>query len=162
MTTGFEFNTVALSVSRDMLLDLGMVEPTPEEAAERHASAVAFYHERVAAWAVYEAARVQLAALTDPVSRALLDLHVPDDPEAPERCEGCDWSGYDGQPGAWPCRTVAAIAEHHGIAVPDAGLIDMGKPEPAPPEQQPWTGPFRIRDLFPQAFVNLDPMEFSR
>lgn len=43
-----EKNVIALSVSREFMLDMGLVEPTPEERAQRDAD-LAKYRERVAA-----------------------------------------------------------------------------------------------------------------
>ena len=55
----------------------------------------------------------------------MLDLHS----QQPNRygfgtCEGCDFSGYEGDPPDWPCRTVALIAERHGIDVSNFYLYE--------------------------------------
>ena len=100
---------------REILLDAGLVEPTDAEraAAER---ARAEYERRAAARAqVLAAAREQLAAITDPLARTVLDLHEEHDDGT---CLGDDIDGYDAERPDWPCRTTVAIAEHYGIELP--------------------------------------------
>lgn len=111
----FERNTIAFNVSREMAVDYGLVEPTPEESAQRAA--------RTAEWKRKDALRRQadvdmLAALRakdDPATDAMLDLHQSTGDSYPE-CHGDDFSGYDGERPEWPCRTVLALAKVHGVA----------------------------------------------
>jgi len=116
--------SIALPTSRELALEYGLVEPTPEErtAAERRAAEYArvgaAHDERMAAF------RQALAAVTDPVARVVLDLHS----EACSRdcleecgihfCGGCDFAGYDAESPDWPCRTVEAVAGVLGLTVP--------------------------------------------
>lgn len=75
--------------------------------------ALARYRQREAARAeALAAAREQLTAITDPVARAVLDLHAPDDFGD---CMGDDMEGYEAEAPTWPCRTVEAVAGHYGI-----------------------------------------------
>jgi hypothetical protein len=59
-----------------------------------------------------DAARQRLAALTDPLARAILDLHSEDERG---ECQGDDFDGYEAERPSWPCRTVEAVAEQNGI-----------------------------------------------
>jgi len=78
---------------------------TPQARAE--------YERRAAERAeILAAARERLAAITDPVARAVLDLHAPDDDGD---CMGDDMEGYEAEQPTWPCRTVEAVAGHYGI-----------------------------------------------
>jgi hypothetical protein len=61
------------------------------------------------------AAQHRLAQLADPLTRTILDLHSVD---KYGECGGCDFGGYEAEPPEWPCRTVTAVAEHHGIELP--------------------------------------------
>lgn len=113
---GLRKNAITIQVSRDMLVGLGMVEPTPEEKAEQDRRMV-----RYKAWESKHAA--QLAAMTraldergDRVTRLVLDLHSR---TARDECSGCDYSGYESEPPEWPCRTIEALAHAHGIPMPD-------------------------------------------
>lgn len=113
---GIEYVTVkkgpTVPVPRELLLDAGMVDPTPVELAERK--------RRTAEWrqraAEHEerraAARSALAAVTDPVARIVLDLHT-ENPHG--ECVGDDMDGYEAESPEWPCRTVEAVAAHYGI-----------------------------------------------
>lgn len=103
-----------IPVSRELLLDAGVIEPTPQERAEMDRQREETRRRQAEQEAVLETARRSLAALTDPLSRAVLDLHQED-----ERgyCEGEDLDGYDAEYPEWPCRTVEVVAAHHGIAL---------------------------------------------
>lgn len=57
-----------------------------------------------------QAAIDQLAAITDPVARLVLDLHGP--VGRTRQCDGCD-STEDYA--SWPCTTTETIAKHYGI-----------------------------------------------
>ena len=122
MSEMFRKNSIAIRLSREEAVGYGLVEPTPEEAAERAERSRLHDIKRAAAWEVYDAARPALDALTDPVARSVLDLHRSETVEHP-RCEGCDMNGYDAERPYWPCRTVQAVAHHHGIELPDPWLI---------------------------------------
>lgn len=74
-----------------------------------------YKRERKAQMESIAAARQKLDALTDPTARAVLDLHHDDDGV----CRGCDWDGFETEPPQWPCSTVRAVAEVHGINVPE-------------------------------------------
>jgi len=112
-------NQVAIRVSREMLVAMGEVEPTPEERAEMDKQAAESNARRRESWRIYDAARPALDAITDPVARAVLDLHSSETIEAP-RCDGCDIEGYECERPEWPCRTVQAVAGHYGIDLPSA------------------------------------------
>lgn len=103
-----------VQVSRDMALDMGLVQPTPAERAEQEAWRVEYAQRKQAATEALPVFVAQLAAVADPVARAVLDLHKA------ERgwCEGDDFGGYDGERPEWPCRTVEAVAAALGITVP--------------------------------------------
>lgn len=78
--------------------------------AERRAAAARVWRaEREAKLAI---ARERLAAIRDPLARAVLDLHAEDEYG---ECSGDDLDGYEAEPPDWPCRTVVKIAEHYGI-----------------------------------------------
>lgn len=47
----------------------------------------------------YEARELYLATL---LNSPVLELHWPNDRK---ECVGCDFSGYEGEPPSWPCRT---------------------------------------------------------
>ena len=114
----FKKNTIVMSVSREMALDAGIVEPRPEEKAEREESARKWRQKRAEARPGTVAYLAALDGITDQPSRIVLDLHSRGTSHYPE-CAGCDYSGYEGEPPEWPCRTVETIAAHHGIATPD-------------------------------------------
>jgi hypothetical protein len=103
-------------VSREVAIEAGVVEPTPEERAEMDREAAESQRREAEREAKLAAARDQLAAITDPLARATLDLHHED-----ERgdCEGCDFAGYECEPPEWPCRTTVLVARHYGIDLGD-------------------------------------------
>lgn len=103
-----------MQFSRDMALDYGLVEPTDEERREREAWRVEYAQRKQAATAALPVFVAQLAAVTDPVARAVLDLHKDEG----GWCVGCDGSDDYGEGSAWPCRTVEAVAVALGITVP--------------------------------------------
>lgn len=111
-------HSVAINLSREMALDFGLVEPTPEEAEKRAQEAREHRAKARASWEVYDAARPALEALTDPIARKVLDLHAADSIEGP-KCQGCDIDGYEAEQPEWPCATVELIADHYGIQLPD-------------------------------------------
>lgn len=101
-----------IPTSREVALDLGMVEPTEAERAEiesRAAAARAWRAERDVERAT---AREHLAEITDPLARTILDLHTENERG---ECTGDDMDGYETEYPEWPCRTVVAVAKHYGI-----------------------------------------------
>lgn len=96
-----------IHISREMLLDEGLVEPTAGEratreryAAEQDARIEAERRRRAEAFA-------RLADLDDRVARAVLELHRADERG---ECRGCDVAGYEAEQPDWPCRTVETVA----------------------------------------------------
>jgi hypothetical protein len=101
-------------VSRDTLLDHGLVEPTAAEQAKLDAWRVEYAQRKQAAteaWPVFVAA---LDAVTDLVARAVLDLHKADQ----QWCAGCEGWDNAGESPAWPCDTVETVAKALGIPIP--------------------------------------------
>lgn len=127
-TEGLRTNSIVFRVSREMLLAEGHVEPTPEEAAEMAAASRRHWEAATTSWAVYEAARPLLDAITDPVARAILHLHRSATIEAPT-CQGCDMDGSDAEQPGWPCRTVETIAGIYGIDLPPSWHL-WRRPDP--------------------------------
>ncbi|GAA4226025.1 hypothetical protein GCM10022254_09580 [Actinomadura meridiana] len=101
-----------LPVTRDALLEAGVIEPTPAERAEMDRAAAEHQRREAARAAQLAVVLEQLAALGDPLARAVLDLHTRD---TFGECQGCDFGGGEGEPPEWPCRTVETVAAHHGI-----------------------------------------------
>ncbi len=127
-------STFVFTAPRDEALIYGGVVPTPEEVEAYNIKARESWLEAIEDWTIYDAARELLAAITDPLARAILDLHHSETIKNPE-CEGCDFGGYEGEPPAWPCRTVMAIAAHYGIALPSyIGSRPGADPHTMPPE----------------------------
>lgn len=93
------------------LLGRGRPE-TPEERADRMARQTRWEDET-------RAAREALAAVQSPLARAVLDLHAPDGGSFFVSCTGCDYGGYEGEPPAYPCRTVELVARELGIDMPE-------------------------------------------
>lgn len=116
MSEPFSMTTVkrgaVIPMSRDMLLAAGVVEPTAEERAEMERSAADARRQAEARTEGLAAARERLAAITDPLARAVLDLHRENEHG---ECEGDDMDGYECEYPAWPCRTVESVAAHYGI-----------------------------------------------
>jgi len=127
MTNGEAFfkNSIALRISREMAIDFGMVEATEAEKRKRGEELAAYRAKRAAAQPRLRAALAALDAL-DGLARDVLDLHAFDRSNRYgwHACEGCDFSGYEGDPPDWPCRTVELIAGHHGIDLTDFHLYD--------------------------------------
>ena len=63
-----------------------------------------------------------LDAITEPLARAILDHHKPDEYDwrgsQTVYCEGCDM-GCSCEAATWPCSTVRLIADRYGIDMPD-------------------------------------------
>lgn len=111
-------NAIAVNISRDRALMFGLVTPTPEEAAEGERRARQYDVRRRESWRLYDEARAALASITDPLARAILDLHATDTIERPT-CGGCDIDGYEAEAPEWPCRTVQTVADQYEITLPD-------------------------------------------
>lgn len=154
-------NSFAFRISREMAVEEGLVEPTVDELAaleERHR---AFHADQRAAWVAWDAQQAAYAAAVAAASgplRAVIDLHAPVERGREQVCEGCEFGGYDGAPSEWPCET-SRIA---------TGLRLMSRPsmprEWAEGECPPFRSPYPrtpIRDLFPRAFVDLDPIIYG-
>ncbi|MDF1705031.1 MAG: hypothetical protein P1U38_09680 [Aeromicrobium sp.] len=110
----FRKNAIAVSISREMAVGMGFIEPNREERYER-----AVLHER---WRRESAAREQRYAAgysallnTDPITRAVLDLHAPVSYYSRLVCQGCDADGYDTEHPEWPCRTIETLAHAHHL-----------------------------------------------
>lgn len=120
-------HSTTVQVSRDFALDYGLVQPTPAERAEREAWHVEWQQRKQAATEAAAVFIAALAAVTDPVARAVLDLHKPADRG---HCHGCDADGYEWDYPEWPCRTTTTIAATLGIDVPEdldlATIADNG------------------------------------
>lgn len=103
----------AIHISRERALEYGLVEPTSSELEQ-----IREYNAKWNAWQDRQDERHRLAAealrSAGELERRLMDLH-----SANERgeCEGCDYSGIEGEPPDWPCRTFALLAEHHGLQI---------------------------------------------
>lgn len=108
-----ERNAVVFSCSREAMLDYGLAEPTPEEAARRRRELA----DRRADEAARNVVRARwLAGLLDvagDVGRAVLRLHKRDHIGY---CGGCG-SPLD-RCELWPCATVETVAKASGIDVP--------------------------------------------
>lgn len=93
--------------------------PTPEEEAAERARAAERVQQRRTDAATLLAA---LDAIDDPATSAVMALHRPDGHECGGYmdCDGDDFSGYEAEGPVWPCRTVLALADAHGIPVPAA------------------------------------------
>lgn len=109
-----------VQISRDEAIDRGMVEPTPEERAQRDEWRVSYERRKQAATEAWPGLVAALDAVTDPVARAVLDLHK----NAGGGCAGENGDGY-GEPEEWPCSTVLTVAEVLGIPVPSD--LDMAE-----------------------------------
>lgn len=121
--------STVVPISRELALDYGLVQPTDAERAEALERSRLWRLRTLQAWAVYDLMRPALADLRDPVSRAVLDLHEPDENgvEYAGRCTECHDGGEMGDRLEWPCATVRAVASVHGIETP--GLDLWRRPE---------------------------------
>jgi hypothetical protein len=107
-------SSYVVPVSREMLLDARVVEPTLAERAERERRAAEYERRAAARLAAIDAARPRLAALTDPLARAILDLHAEN---SEGECVGCEFTGYEAESPGWPCSTVEVVAAYYGISL---------------------------------------------
>ncbi|WP_395109798.1 hypothetical protein [Actinomadura sp. SCN-SB] len=102
-------------VPREVLLDAGAIEPTAEEREQAERDAAQSRKRQAEREQRLEAARRALAEISDPLTRAILDLHAEDERH---ECAGDDFDGYESERPDWPCRTVEVVAAHHGIGLP--------------------------------------------
>lgn len=103
-----------VQVSRETLVAFGLAEATPEEQAELDAWRGESDQRRAAATEAWPGFVAALAAVTDPVARIILDLHMRQEDGT---CTGCDAEGYEWEYPSWPCRTTTTVAEAVGITV---------------------------------------------
>jgi hypothetical protein len=103
-----------LPVTRQNLLDLQLVKPTSAEQREMDNARADLNRRTSAATEAWPGFVAALDAVTDPVGRAVLDLHANRDGD----CGGCAFNGYEAEPDAWPCPTTTLVAEKLGIRVP--------------------------------------------
>lgn len=133
-------NAIQLTISRELALDYGLIEPKPEELHERNESGRRFHANQRAIRSKFIDA---IDALREKggLTVEILNLHAPDvDAQWSQECPGCDFGGYEGEPPDWPCRTVRALATHHGIDMPGGDLPGKRYED----EFVPFTGkPFR-------------------
>ena len=120
-------NAYAIRITREMALDYGMVEPTPEERAKRDAEREEFARRKAALQARKGEILHALDRLADdPTLGHIVRHHMPDD-DARRYCRGCDM-GCSCEAAAWPCSTIALILDHHGgidrLDTDDLWLID--------------------------------------
>lgn len=103
----------AIQISREQALEYGLVEPTSSELEQ-----IREYNRKWIAWQDRQDERHRLAASAlrsaGELERRLMDLHCVNERG---ECAGCDFSGYDGEPPEWPCRTVALLAEYHRLQI---------------------------------------------
>lgn len=134
-------NSFVYTVSREMALDMGMIEPTPEELTERNESSRRFHGEQREKRAKTLAALASLRgreSLTD----AMLDLHSCDtEADWSAECAGCDFGGYESEAPEWPCRTVILLAEHHGVDMPNSLPGRHYEDDFKPSDGKVWTPP---------------------
>jgi hypothetical protein len=104
-----------IPVSRQTLLDHGLVEPTEAERLKMEAWRAEYDQRRAAATAAWPTFVTQVAAIADPLARAVLNLHRSSDYG---QCLGCEFGGYEAEPPSWPCETTATVAAAAGIEVP--------------------------------------------
>jgi len=103
-------------ISREMAIDAGIIEPTPEEKAERAELSAKWEARRAAATkAVRDWEALSLQVL-DPLAKVILRLHRRNDRGD---CDGCDVDGYDAEQPRWPCVTYRTVMAHLGYPVPD-------------------------------------------
>lgn len=107
--------TGLVPVSRELGIEMGVIEPTAAERAELEREAVSANLAAAEHTARMRSFRRRLAAVTEQPARAVLDLHAEDDRSC---CEGCDVDGYESWQPDWPCRTIEGIAKHYGIETP--------------------------------------------
>lgn len=111
----FDLNVIAVrfDLSREMAIDAGIVEPTPQERAAMDVDRERWKASRARAAAQQAEWFSTIHDAAGPVGAAMLALHVPD---KYGDCKGCGFEELAGL--AWPCATVLAGAEAVGIPEP--------------------------------------------
>ena len=142
-----------IPVSREMAIDHGLVQATPEEIAARNDRGQRFHAEQ----------RALREAFADPIkvltkARGLVGvmaaLHAPHDGDYDVTCTGCPEDNEYGPPD-WPCSTIVAVAEWARVDLPGSSMPGRRYED----EWVPWDGtPFRpLAHL--ASFVNYVPEE---
>jgi hypothetical protein len=106
-------------ISREMAIDAGLIEPTPEERAQEERERAEHLTAVEAARPQYERALrlVEVLALSDDdksLAARLLHQHATHD-DICDRCTGEDYV-------SWPCDVVQTIVAHYGAPFPDPWL----------------------------------------
>lgn len=116
-------NAIHMRISRELLLDYGMVEPTAEEQAERDET-TRTWKARSAAAQLRKGeilAKLHEVALTEPLG-SIVKHHWPDD-EDRHYCRGCDM-GCSCEAAEWPCSTIRLVLDLEGVDTTDMDLIE--------------------------------------
>lgn len=147
-------NSIAWTISRDMAIAHGLIEPNEQEAAELARQHFQYVAHVADLWDRWVPALAALDAVNGRGLRAMLDLHAPQANEYGWDCGTCTDS--DGDPAEWPCTVTEQLANVAGIDLPPwlpttSLPIDAGHKAPSYAPLRP------IRGLFPrpEAFVNL-------
>lgn len=110
-----------MTFSREVGIDAGIIEPTPEEAAEMVESSRLYDLERKKRVLMLEGFWGQVFGITEPAIRAVVKLHALTyrSEFGDAECAHCLDGGDMGDHAYWPCETVRAIANVYGIGVPE-------------------------------------------
>lgn len=107
-----------VNISREMALMYGLVEPTPEEAAEREEAHREWVIESNKRALIREAAWGHLRGIAEPALAAVIKLHgLTVTRYGDDVCDHCR-EGDMQDPVDWPCDTIRAICTAYGIEVP--------------------------------------------
>lgn len=144
---GITANSIAVSfdVALDMLPLPGIAGPlTLEDHEARETAAQERDQQARDLWRRYELAREWITDPHEPEVQAVLALHAPVEPSSGwVECRGCDMAGYEAEPPEWPCSTVRAVADLHGIDLPDEPLWVHDRPTCGADTTDPTTGRLR-------------------
>ena len=135
-------NSFVFTMSRDQAIMFGHERPTPKEVEEFNAESRERWERSVAQWALLDAAAAELAAISDPLARGVLDLHAC--AETMAECSECSPDDEEGYGVSWPCATVRLVAERFGVTLPEGyfGSRPGDAPHEMPPEgYQPFVPP---------------------
>lgn len=122
-------NSFSILMSREMLLDMGLLEPTPEE-RERRDRQLASYREMHARWMQQELWAHNTAVLRGETESTLRHLSMPlrvlylherqaQGTSGDPICVHCSAEAGDSGPIEYPCATVREVYEHYGIEYMD-------------------------------------------
>lgn len=112
-----------VQISRATALDYGLVQPTDEERRQHEEWRAEWERRKEAATEARPVFIAALDAVSDPVARAVLDLHRSDEHRW---CAGCEGSDNCGESPEWPCSTVEVVAGVLGIPIPpDLDLVNL-------------------------------------